>query len=186
MSRCEELAKTLPIATPDDANAERLEMAMQVTLKTAALHDRLDDADRMRGYGPWETSLYFPERPPGQAATEETIASVEAALAVLTPAALAELVDRHGLESGFEDLDIYAITHRTGLPLGTSYSTFMQTGAASTSRTSDRSSPRCCPQRHGATRTVRATRTRRRTSGGAWSMSTATCCRRSASCYGSA
>lgn len=116
VSRCEELAKTLPIATPDDANAERLEMAVQVTLKTAALHDRLHDADRMRGYGPWETSLYFPERPPGQASTDETIASVEAALAALTPTTLAELVDRHGLDSGFGDLDIYAITHRTGVP----------------------------------------------------------------------
>jgi hypothetical protein len=116
VSRCEELAKTLPIATPDDTDAEHLEMAVRVTLKTAALHDRLDDDDRMRGYGPWETSLYFPERPPGQEATEETIASVEAALAALTPAALAELVERHGFESGFEDLDIYAITHRTGLP----------------------------------------------------------------------
>lgn len=118
VSRCEELAKTLPIAAPNDTNAERLEMAVRVTLKTAALHDRLDDADRMRGYGPWETSLYFPERPPGQAATDETIASVEAALAALSPAALEELVERHGDESGFEDLDIYAIKHRTGLPPG--------------------------------------------------------------------
>jgi hypothetical protein len=116
VSRCEELAKTLPIVTPDDTNAERLEMAVRVTLKTAALHDRLDDADRMRGYGPWETSVYFPERPPGQAATDGTIVSLEAALAALTPAALAELVDRHGLDSGFGDLDTYAVTHRTGLP----------------------------------------------------------------------
>lgn len=116
VSRCEGLAKRLPIAAPDDADAARLEMAVRVTLKTAALHDRLDDADRMRGYGPWETSLYFPERPPGQAATAETIASVEAALAALSPGALAELVERHGDESGFEDLDIYAIKHRTGLP----------------------------------------------------------------------
>jgi hypothetical protein len=116
VSRCEELAKTLLIITPDDTDAERLEMAVRVTLKTAALHDRLDDADRMRGYGPWETSLYFPERPPGQAATEETIASVEAALSALSPAVLAELVDRHGDDSGFEDLDIYAVTQRTGLP----------------------------------------------------------------------
>jgi hypothetical protein len=118
VSRCEELATTLPIVAPDDTNAERLEMAVRVTLKTAALHDRLDDADRMRGYGPWETSLYFPERPPGQAATDETSASVEAALSAMTSAALAELVDRHGADSGFEDLDIYAITHRTGLPPG--------------------------------------------------------------------
>ncbi|WP_299926108.1 hypothetical protein [uncultured Nocardioides sp.] len=116
VSRCEELAKTLPIATQGDQDAERLEMAVRVTLKTAALHDRLDDADRMRGYGPWETSLYFPERPPGQAATDETIALVEAALAALSPAVLAELVDRHGDESAFEDLDIHAVTHRTGLP----------------------------------------------------------------------
>jgi hypothetical protein len=116
VSRCEELAKALAVATPDDANHERVEMAVQVTLKTAALHDRLDDADRMRGYGPWETSLYFPERPPGQVATDETIASVEAALEALTPTAIAELVDRHGFESGFEDLNIYAVTHRTGLP----------------------------------------------------------------------
>lgn len=116
VSRCEDLATTLPITASDGDDAERLEMAVRVTLKTAALHDRLDDADRMRGYGPWEISLYFPERPPGQEATEETIASVEAALAALTPAALAELVDRHGFDSGFGDLDIYAITHRTGLP----------------------------------------------------------------------
>ena len=116
VSRCEELATTLPVSASDGDDAERLEMAVRVTLKTAALHDRLDDADRMRGYGPWETSLYFPERPPGQAATEETIASVEAALSALSPAVLAELVDRHGDESGFEDLDIYAVTHRTGLP----------------------------------------------------------------------
>lgn len=116
LSRCEELAESLSIATPDPTNAERLEMAVRVTLKTAALHDRLYDADRMRGYGPWETSLYFPERPPGQAATDETIASVEAALAALTPTALAELIDRHGPDSGFGDLDSYAITHRTGLP----------------------------------------------------------------------
>ncbi|WP_457188688.1 hypothetical protein [Nocardioides sp. P5_E3] len=118
VSRCEELAKTLPVATPADANAEQLETALRVTLKTAALHDRLDDADRMRGYGPWETSLYVPERPPAQSATEETIASVEAALSALSPAVLAELLDRHGDERGFEDLDIYAVTHRTGLPPG--------------------------------------------------------------------
>jgi hypothetical protein len=108
----------LPITASDGSDAERLEMAVRVTLKTAALHDRLDDADRMRGYGPWETSLYFPERPPGQAATEEAIASVEAALSALSPTVLAEVVDRHGDESGFEDLDIYAVTHRTGLPPG--------------------------------------------------------------------
>ena len=118
VSRCEELARSMSIATPKDTNAERLEMAVRVTLKTAALHDRLNAADRMRGYGPWETSHYFPERPPGQAATEETIASVEAALAALSPAALAEIVERHGDESGYEDLDIYAVTHRTGLPRG--------------------------------------------------------------------
>lgn len=115
-SRCEELAKMLPISATDEVDVDRLEMAVRVTLKTAALHDRLDEADRMRGYGPWETALYFPERPPGQAATDKTIASVEAALAALTPTALAELIDRHGLDSGFGDLDIYAITHRTGLP----------------------------------------------------------------------
>lgn len=118
VSRCEELAKTLSIAAPDDTDAERLELAVRVTLKTAALHDRLDDADRMRGYGPWETSVYFPERPPVQAATDATIASVEAALAPLSTAALGELVERHGDESGFEDLDIYATKHRTGLPPG--------------------------------------------------------------------
>ncbi|MGF9755063.1 hypothetical protein AAII07_07660 [Microvirga sp. 0TCS3.31] len=116
LSRCDELAKTLSIAAPDHMDTDRFEMAVRVTLKTAALHDRLDDADRMRGYGPWETSLYFPERPTGQEATEETIASVEAALSALTPDALAELVDRHGGDGGSGDLQAYAISHRTGLP----------------------------------------------------------------------
>lgn len=116
VSRCEELAKALHIATPENANVEWLEMALRVTLKTAALHDRLNEADRMRGYGPWETTLYFPERPPGQAAEENIIASVEAALSALTPAALVELVDRHGVDGGYEDLDVYAICKRTGLP----------------------------------------------------------------------
>ncbi|RYB94796.1 hypothetical protein EUA93_10810 [Nocardioides oleivorans] len=118
LSRCDDLAAGLLEDVSPDLNIDLVSTSVRVALKTAALHDLLTVEGRQRGYGPWETTLYFPERPPGQTAPEDVISLVANALAAVPPADVAALIDRHAESRGVEDLDVYGITHPTGLPAG--------------------------------------------------------------------
>src|SRR5699024_8900621 len=101
-----------------ESDLDRLSTSVRVALKTAAVHDLLTEWGRHRGYGPWETTLYFPERPPGQTAPDHVITVVGDALSAVPPADVAALIDRYADGSGIEDLEIYGITNATGLPSG--------------------------------------------------------------------
>lgn len=116
LSRCDELARDLSEARSGVDNETQLLEAVRVTLKTAAVDDLLSERARLRGYGPWETSLYFPHRPPGQHAPDHLVTALDTLMSALPGETLMALTTQFAQSGGSADLKAYAVSHATGLP----------------------------------------------------------------------
>lgn len=118
VSRCDELARDLARERFEFGEQDKLVEAINATLMTAVVDDLLNERERHRGYGPWETSLYFPHRPPGQEASPRLVDALASLLGPLSGDTLEAMRERYEGGVAFKDLEAYAVSHATGLPEG--------------------------------------------------------------------